>query len=84
MEAYITDLAQERIRDVKIGIAICTFKREAFVEKNIRILNEEILNNPASPLYGRMKVFIADNGKSLERERLSLSIFTSIQTETSE
>lgn len=68
---YITDLAQERIRDVKIGIAICTFKREAFVEKNIRILNEEILNNPASPLYGRVKVFIADNGKSLDRERLS-------------
>ena len=68
---YITDLAQERVRDVKLGIAICTFKREAFVEKNIRILNEEILNNPASPLYGRMKVFIADNGKSLERERLS-------------
>lgn len=68
---YITDLAQERVRDVKLGIAICTFKREAFVEKNIRILNEEILNNPASPLYGRVKVFIADNGKSLDRERLS-------------
>ena len=68
---YITDLAKERVRDVKLGIAICTFKREAFVEKNIRILNEEILNNPASPLYGRMKVFIADNGKSLDRERLS-------------
>jgi galactofuranosylgalactofuranosylrhamnosyl-N-acetylglucosaminyl-diphospho-decaprenol beta-1,5/1,6-galactofuranosyltransferase len=64
-------VAQEKVRDVKIGIAICTFKREPFIEKNLRILNEAILKNPESPLYGHLEVFVADNGQTLDRERLS-------------
>lgn len=68
--AYISDIDKKYIKNVKIGIGICTFKREAFIEKNIRILNEAILENEASPLYGHLEVFIADNGKTLEREEL--------------
>lgn len=68
---YCTEIASEKIRNVKIGIAICTFKREAFIEKNIRILREAILENKMSPLYGHLEVFIADNGKSLDKERLT-------------
>lgn len=69
--AYSTEVPVEAVREVKIGIAICTFKREAFIEKNLRILNEAILQNEESPLYGHMEVFIADNGQSLDRERLA-------------
>lgn len=68
---YSTKVTEKVIRGVKIGIAICTFKREAFIEKNLRILNEAILKNPESPLYGHMKVFIADNGQSLDKGRLA-------------
>lgn len=69
--SYHAAVAEGKVRDVKIGIAICTFKREPFIEKNLRILNETILNNPASPLHGHLEVFVADNGQSLDRERLS-------------
>lgn len=68
---YCSNISSEKIRNVKIGVSICTFKREAFVEKNLRILNEAILNNPESPLYGHLEVFIADNGKSLDAGRLT-------------
>jgi len=57
--------------EVRIGIAICTFRREAFVEKNLRILREAILENEQSPLYGKLEVFIADNGKTLDMDKLS-------------
>ena len=68
--AYAADVDEREIRTVKIGIGICTFKREAFIEKNLKIINEAVLENEASPLWGRMEVFIADNGKSLDIEKL--------------
>lgn len=69
--AYTSEVPAKKIRNVKIGVSICTFKREPFIEKNLRILNESILMNEASPLYGHLEVFIADNGKSLDVKRLS-------------
>ncbi len=69
--AYVSDIASEKIRNVKLGICICTFKREAFIEKNMRILNNAILENGASPLNGHMEVFISDNGKTLDIKKLS-------------
>lgn len=68
--AYVSDIDKDNIKYTKIGIGICTFKREAFIEKNIKILNEAILENECSPLHGHLEVFIADNGKSLDMERL--------------
>ena len=68
--AYLADVDEKDIKNVKIGIGICTFKREAFIEKNIKILNETILQNQQSPLYGHLEVFIADNGKTLDRDKL--------------
>lgn len=69
--SYISDIDDESVKNVKIGIGICTFKREAFIEKNIKILNGTILENEASPLYGHLEVFIADNSQTLDRTRLS-------------
>ncbi len=69
--SYCSEIPQEKIRNVRIGIGICTFKREAFIEKNLRILRETILENPDSALYGHLEVFIADNGQTLDRDSLS-------------
>jgi len=68
--AYIADVDVKDVRNVKIGIGICTFKREAFINKNIQILKDTILENEQSPLYGHLEVFIADNGKTLDSEKL--------------
>lgn len=65
--AYCSKIAKDAVRDVKIGIGICTFRREEFVRKNLKILKEAILEKDSSPLYGHMEVFIADNGRTLEK-----------------
>ncbi len=68
---YTSDIPAEKVREVKIGIGICTFRREPFIEKNLRILNEAILQNAESPMYGHLEVFVADNGKTLDINRLA-------------
>ena len=68
--AYVSDIPREKRRDVTIGAGICTFRREAFVEKNLEILRNSILENPDCAMYGHLQVFVSDNGKTLETDRL--------------
>ncbi|MCM1123040.1 MAG: glycosyltransferase [Eubacterium sp.] len=63
---YATEIEETQLRPVKLGIVICTYKREAYVCNNIRLLNRDIIENPQSPLYGSVEVFISDNGHSLD------------------
>lgn len=64
--AYETDISSDQLADVKIAIGICTFRRESYVAHNMSILRSHILENPESPMYGKLEVFISDNGKSLD------------------
>jgi GT2 family glycosyltransferase len=66
--SYQAKVKPEEIRPVKLGIVICTFKREKFVKNNIKLLSEDILQNRDSPLWGKVEVFISDNGQSLEED----------------
>lgn len=68
--AYCSTIEKERIRNVKIGLGICTFRREEYVEKNLRILQDEIIHNTDCALHGHLEVFISDNAKSLDTKRL--------------
>lgn len=68
---YSADLPQGKQRSVKLAIDICTYKRERFIEKNLSLLNSEFLENPASPLYEGLEVFISDNAGTLDADRLS-------------
>lgn len=54
--------------DLKVNfmIDICTFKREKYVYRNLKLLREQILENPESPLYRHMYVHISDNAKTLD------------------
>ncbi|MBQ6888486.1 MAG: glycosyltransferase family 2 protein [Lachnospiraceae bacterium] len=54
-------------KDIVIALNICTYKREKYLLKNIKLLQDEFLNNADSPLYGHLKVFITDNGSTLEK-----------------
>jgi len=67
---FASEIAPEKQRDVILGAGICTFCREAFVEKNLRVLREHILENSDCPMYGCLEIFLADNGKTLEIHRL--------------
>lgn len=68
--AYCSRVMEETLKNVKIGVGICTFCREAYIEKNLQILHKEIIENKDSALYGHLEIFIADNGKTLDRNRL--------------
>ena len=68
---YSGEVEPDQCNPVRLAIDICTFRREAFVERNLNLLNEKILNCTDSPLYDTLQVFISDNGKTLEADRLS-------------
>ena len=57
-------------QEVSLALDICTYKREEFVYHNISVLKEAILMNPESPLYGKIHIFISDNGQSLDAGKL--------------
>lgn len=63
---YVIDDVTER--DIKLAIGICTFKREIFIEKNLHHLKSNIIDNKTSPLYGKLDVYISDNGQTLSED----------------
>lgn len=67
---YASEIQKEELRPVKIGIVICTYKREKYVCDNVRLMNQDIIENPDNPLYGKVEIFISDNGQSLEESGL--------------
>lgn len=68
--AYCSQIAEDKLRKVTIGVGICTFHREEFIEKNLRILRDEIIQNEESALYGHLEIFVSDNGNTLDTGRL--------------
>lgn len=67
---YAAQIPEEEIRPVKIGIVVCTYKREKYVCNNIDLINQDLIENEDSPLYGRLEVFISDNGQTLDTYNL--------------
>lgn len=68
---YSTEVNEEELQNVKIGLGICTFRREKFIENNLNILNHFFLKNNNSELNGKLEVFISDNGRTLDIEKLA-------------
>lgn len=68
---YFTIVDVDKLQHVKLGIGICTFKREEFIYHNLQVLKDYLIENAESTLYGKMEVFVADNGRTLESEKSS-------------
>ena len=64
---YVTEIVPDRIRDVSIGAVICTYRREAYVARNLRQLKERVLERLELDVASRVKLYIIDNGKTLDR-----------------
>lgn len=60
-----------KTRDVTIALNICTYKREKYLLRNLSLLQSKFLNDRNSELYGHLKVFIVDNGNTLDCEQIS-------------
>ena len=71
---YVTEISEEDgdiLSPVKMAVAVCTYKREKYIERNTDLLNSFLEKNKDSIVHGNLKFFIADNGNSLDVERLS-------------
>lgn len=66
---YETDSSVEQ-RNIELGICICTFKREEFVERNMKAMTAGILENPQALSYGHVKIIISDNAQSLNAKKI--------------
>ena len=62
---YSADVAERDLRDVRIGIGICTYRREEFVLANIAKLRK-LIDDDGSPLKNHLEVFISDNAGTLD------------------
>lgn len=63
---YSTEIDSSQISSIKIGIGICTYKRESFVLKNLKAIQNAILDNPQSELYDKLEIIVSDNGQTLQ------------------
>ena len=70
---YYTEVPKTMEQLVHLGIVICTFKREKYVYKNMKMLSEAFLNNKDSELYKSLEVIISDNAQSLDMTKISNS-----------
>ncbi len=70
---YYTEVADQTddLNPVKFAVDICTFRREEFVVANIEKFQKHIIRNPESPLYGKLDVYVSDNGQTLDHEALT-------------
>lgn len=49
-------------RDIKIGITICTFKREKYLFRNLKLLENLVISNPD------FNILVIDNGRTIEQK----------------
>lgn len=54
-------------RENKLAVVTCTFKREKYINKNITLFEQFIKENPN--LKDKIKLIVADNGKTLDVTR---------------
>ena len=67
---YFTNVSSDKLSEVNIAITMCTYHREVYIYRNLSLLNDHIFSDPESPLYGHLRLYIADNGESLEKDQL--------------
>ena len=55
------------MRDVKLALNICTYQREEYIQKNLKILQtSSFFDKEQSRYYGRLHIFIVDNDSRLQ------------------
>lgn len=70
-DAYIKDAyyAGEctKENEVVLALNICTFRREKELLRNVELLKKTFLQNNNETLNGHLKIFITDNGQTLDK-----------------
>jgi len=55
---------------INLGLAICTYKKEALVSDHLRIVCDSLQTKELTIFNKRIHIFVSDNGKTLDRKLL--------------
>ena len=66
---YELDIDGE-LNDVELVLSTTTFKKEAFIERNIGLVKDQIINSGDS-IAEHFHMYVMDNGRTLDAEKLS-------------
>ncbi|MCI8454330.1 MAG: glycosyltransferase family 2 protein [Lachnospiraceae bacterium] len=66
---YEGECDSQKIQEVNLFLATTTFKKETFIERNLELLKEEILNTQ-DEMKENFSIHVIDNGRTLEAEKL--------------
>lgn len=65
------ECTQKVQKEIQIALIICTYRKENYIQHNIEYLKKKVLENAENQLYGKIKVYIVDNGKTLKLEPMA-------------
>ena len=61
-----TNPDENSIDEVNLALCVCTYKRENYVTSNMEMLKNNVFSDENSMLNRRLRVYIADNGRTLD------------------
>lgn len=56
--------------EVKVAAIICTYRRETYVKRNLKQLQNSVWTNEGCPIKKHLDVFVVDNGNTLALEEM--------------
>lgn len=62
------DTSAAPLREISLTVAICTYRREKYLERNLKLIKEQLWENRTSVLCHKIRVVVADNGRTLGEE----------------
>ena len=64
---YVTE--QNAVQCIALAVAICTYKREKYLYRNLDLLYQRLWENEDSVLYHKLHTIVVDNGRSIAPEK---------------
>ncbi len=65
---FVAKVRDDLVCPVNIGIDICTYQREAYVARNLAQLEKQLLNHPDLDVSSHIRIYVADNGRTLKNQ----------------
>lgn len=66
---YYTEIDPGRIRPVELALCTTTFKKEAYIKRNVQVVKDRLLAS-GEPVVGHFHMHIVDNGRTLDASEL--------------
>ena len=71
--SFATDVKESDLNPVEIDLVMCTFKREQFVKRNLKLLTDTFFADPKYNGANHFNVKIVDNGQTLDADDIVTS-----------